>query len=39
MRSLPAITQQVVSIILLGPGFTVSHDALRLLAHTRKRRR
>lgn len=30
-----AIPQQGVSIILLGPGSTVSHDALRLLAHAR----
>lgn len=30
-----AIPLQAVSIILLGPGSTVSHDALRLLAHAR----
>lgn len=30
-----AIPLQGVSIILLGPGSTVSHDALRLLAHAR----
>jgi len=30
-----AIPLQGVSIILLGPGTTVSHDALRLLAHAR----
>ncbi|HRW15313.1 type I-E CRISPR-associated endonuclease Cas1e [Amaricoccus sp.] len=30
-----AIPLQGVSIILLGPGPTVSHDALRLLAHAR----
>ena len=30
-----AIPLQSVSIILLGPGSTVSHDALRLLAHAR----
>ena len=30
-----AIPLQNVSIILLGPGSTVSHDALRLLAHAR----
>ncbi|AVW91374.1 type I-E CRISPR-associated endonuclease Cas1e [Celeribacter baekdonensis] len=30
-----AIPLQTVSIILLGPGSTVSHDALRLLAHAR----
>jgi CRISPR-associated protein Cas1 len=29
------IPLQAVSIILLGPGSTVSHDALRLLAHAR----
>lgn len=30
-----AIPLQAVSMILLGPGSTVSHDALRLLAHAR----
>jgi CRISPR-associated protein Cas1 len=30
-----AIPLQGVSIVLLGPGSTVSHDALRLLAHAR----
>ena len=30
-----AIPLQGVSIILLGPGSTVSHDALRLIAHAR----
>lgn len=30
-----AIPLQGISIILLGPGSTVSHDALRLLAHAR----
>ena len=30
-----AIPLQGVSMILLGPGSTVSHDALRLLAHAR----
>jgi len=30
-----AVPVQGVSIILLGPGSTVSHDALRLLAHAR----
>ena len=30
-----AIPLQSVSMILLGPGSTVSHDALRLLAHAR----
>ena len=30
-----AIPHQGVSMILLGPGSTVSHDALRLLAHAR----
>jgi CRISPR-associated protein Cas1 len=30
-----AIPTQTVSMILLGPGSTVSHDALRLLAHAR----
>jgi CRISPR-associated protein Cas1 len=30
-----AIPLQTVSIVLLGPGSTVSHDALRLLAHAR----
>lgn len=30
-----AIPLQVVSMVLLGPGSTVSHDALRLLAHAR----
>jgi CRISPR-associated protein Cas1 len=30
-----AIPLQGVSIILLGPGSTVSHDALRLMAHAR----
>lgn len=30
-----AIPLQGVSIIMLGPGSTVSHDALRLLAHAR----
>lgn len=30
-----AIPMQGISIILLGPGSTVSHDALRLLAHAR----
>ena len=30
-----AIPLQGVSMILLGPGSTVSHDALRLLAHSR----
>lgn len=30
-----AIPLQGVSILLLGPGSTVSHDALRLLAHAR----
>lgn len=30
-----AIPMQAVSMILLGPGSTVSHDALRLLAHAR----
>jgi len=30
-----AIPLQAVSTILLGPGSTVSHDALRLLAHAR----
>lgn len=30
-----AISLQGVSMILLGPGSTVSHDALRLLAHAR----
>lgn len=30
-----AIPLQGVSIILLGPGSTISHDALRLLAHAR----
>jgi CRISPR-associated protein Cas1 len=30
-----AIPLQTVSMILLGPGSTVSHDALRLLAHAR----
>jgi CRISPR-associated protein Cas1 len=30
-----AVPLQMVSMILLGPGSTVSHDALRLLAHAR----
>lgn len=30
-----AIPLQAISMILLGPGSTVSHDALRLLAHAR----
>ena len=30
-----AIPLQGISIVLLGPGSTVSHDALRLLAHAR----
>lgn len=30
-----AIPLQTISIVLLGPGSTVSHDALRLLAHAR----
>ncbi|WP_417248593.1 hypothetical protein [Celeribacter sp.] len=30
-----AIPLQTVSMTLLGPGSTVSHDALRLLAHAR----
>ena len=30
-----AIPLQTVSMVLLGPGSTVSHDALRLLAHAR----
>ena len=30
-----AIPLQGVSMVLLGPGSTVSHDALRLLAHAR----
>lgn len=30
-----AIPLQAVSMVLLGPGSTVSHDALRLLAHAR----
>lgn len=30
-----AVPLQMVSMVLLGPGSTVSHDALRLLAHAR----
>jgi CRISP-associated protein Cas1 len=33
-----AIPFQMVSMILLGPGSTVSHDALRLCAPTPRRR-